>query len=151
MKTVFVICALAAAVNAHYQFPNLIANGQKTAAYQYVRQWTGYYSNGPVTDVSSVNIRCNVDAATKSAPGTMTVAAGSKVGFGVNTDISHVGVMEWYMAKVPEGHTAASWDGSGNVWFKIDEDHPTFSPTKWPSSGMYFLSEDLVLVNLLWS
>jgi hypothetical protein len=80
-----------------------------------------------------VDIRCNVGASTKSAPMTATVATGSKVGFGLNKAISHVGVMEWYMAKVPEGHTAATWDGSGEVWFKIHKDHPTFSPLKWPS------------------
>jgi hypothetical protein len=74
----------------------------------------------------------------------MTIAAGSKAVFATNQVITQVGVMEWYMAKVPAGHTAASWDGSGNVWFKIDEDHPTLSPLKWPSSGMYFPPRDLI-------
>ncbi|PMD34547.1 glycoside hydrolase family 61 protein [Hyaloscypha variabilis F] len=133
MKTAVVICALAAVASAHYTFPSLIANDETTAAWQYARQWTGYQSNGPVTDVSKIDIRCNVGASAKSAPSTMTVAAGSKIGFASNQPISHVGVMEWYMAKVPEGHTAATWDGSGEVWFKIDEDHPTFAPLKWPS------------------
>jgi hypothetical protein len=27
--------------------------------------------------------------------------------------------MLFYMAKVPSGKTAANWDGSGNVWFKV--------------------------------
>lgn len=80
----------------------------------------------------------NVDAATKSAAWKMTVAPGSKIWFVTNQVITQVGVMEWYMAKVPAGHTATPWDGSGNVWFKINEDHPTFSPLNWPSSGMYF-------------
>jgi len=137
MKTAVVICALAAVASAHYTFPSLIANDETTTAWQYARQWTGYQSNGPVTDVSKIDIRCNVGASAKSAPSTMTVAAGSKIGFASNQPISHVGVMEWYMAKVPEGHTAATWDGSGEVWFKIDEDHPTFAPLKWPSLSKY--------------
>lgn len=136
MKVTTVLFALATATSAHYTFPSLIANGETTDAWTYARQWTGYQSNGPVTNVASVDIRCNVGASTKSALMTMTVAAGSKVGFRLNQPISHVGVMEWYMAKVPEGHTAATWDGSGDVWFKIDEDHPTFSPLKWPSLSM---------------
>jgi len=139
MKTATVICALTAIANAHYTFPSLIANDETTAAWQYARQWTGYQSNGPVTDVSKIDIRCNVGASAKSAPSTMTVAAGSKIGFGSNQPISHVGVMEWYMAKVPAGHTAATWDGSGEVWFKIDEDHPTFAPLKWPSLSEFGL------------
>jgi hypothetical protein len=41
------------------------------------------------------------------------------------------------MAKVPEGKTAANWDGSGEVWFKIFEQGPTISggQLSWPSSG----------------
>jgi hypothetical protein len=142
MKATAFVLALSSLANAHYTFPALITNGATTTDWQYVRQWIGYYGNGPVTDVSSLNVRCNVDASNKSAPATMSVAAGSKVGFTVHTDISHVGVMEWYMAKVPVGKTAATWDGDGEVWFKIDEDHPTFGATLgWPSlsKSIHFL------------
>lgn len=138
MKLSIICSALAAAVNAHYTFPSLIANGVTTADWAYVRQWTGFQSNGPVTDVSSVNIRCNVGAQAKSAPQTMTVVAGSTVGFTAKADISHPGVMLWYMAKVPAGKTAATWDGSGEVWFKIYEDGPVFGRKRaltWPSMG----------------
>jgi hypothetical protein len=48
----------------------------------------------------------------------MTVAAGSKIGFASNTKITHIGAIEWYMTKVPEGHTVATWDGSGEVWLR---------------------------------
>jgi hypothetical protein len=54
----------------------------------------------------------------------MTVATGSNIGFGLNIKLTHIGVMEWYMVKVPEGHTAATWDRSVEVWFKIEKDHP---------------------------
>lgn len=41
------------------------------------------------------------------------------------------------MAKVPEGSTAAHWDGSGDVWFKIFEDQATCLGTDiaWPNTG----------------
>jgi hypothetical protein len=41
------------------------------------------------------------------------------------------------MAKVPEGKTAANWDGAGDVWFKIFSQGPSFSggQLSWPSSG----------------
>jgi len=137
MKVSIVCSALVAAVNAHYTFPALIANGATTTEWEYVRQWTGFQSNGPVTDVSSLNIRCNVGGSTKSAQ-TMTVAAGSTVGFTAKADISHPGPMLWYMAKAPAGQTAATWDGSGEVWFKIYQDGPNFGPKRaltWPSQG----------------
>ncbi len=135
MKVLHAVLALASVAKAHYVFPSLIANGEKTPEWAYVRQWTGYYSNGPVTDVSSVNIRCNVDAATKSAK-TMDVPAGSTLGFTAKASISHPGPMLFYLAKVPAGKTAADWDGSGSVWFKVYQDGPNFGTAlTWPSQG----------------
>ena len=49
----------------------------------------------------------------------MSVAAGSSVGFKANPNIFHPGPLQFYMAKVPTGQNAATWDGSGQVWFKI--------------------------------
>lgn len=68
----------------------------------------------------------------------MEVAAGSTVGFTAQSSISHPGTLQFYMAKVPSGQTADSWDGSGNVWFKIFEQGPTISggALSWPSQGM---------------
>ena len=42
-----------------------------------------------------------------------------------------------YMAKAPGN--PSDWDGSGNVWFKIDEWGPSFSygSISWPQLGMY--------------
>ncbi|CZR67518.1 related to cellulose binding protein CEL1 [Phialocephala subalpina] len=138
MKVSLPLAALAATAHAHYTFPALIANGATGAEWSAVRQWTGFQSNGPVTDVSSLSIRCNVGASTKSAPQTVSVAAGSTVGFTAKADISHPGPMLFYMAKVPAGQTAATWDGSGEVWFKIYQDGPNFGPKRaltWPSQG----------------
>jgi hypothetical protein len=53
------------------------------------------------------------------------------------SSISHPGPLQFYLAKVPEGKTAADWDGSGDVWFKIYSQGATFSggQMSWGSSG----------------
>ena len=45
--------------------------------------------------------------------------------------------MQFYMARVPSGQTAETWDGSGNVWFKIyaEDAVTTASSISWASSG----------------
>ncbi|EPE27705.1 fungal cellulose binding containing protein [Glarea lozoyensis ATCC 20868] len=121
MKVLTSLVVLVSAVKAHY--------------WKNVRQWTGYQSNGPVTSVSSLDIRCNVGASTKSVS-TIDVAAGSTLGFTAKSSISHPGPLLVYLAKVPEGKTAANWDGSGNVWFKIYEIGPKFGGSlSWPAMG----------------
>ncbi|KAK6860788.1 fungal cellulose binding domain-containing protein [Apiospora arundinis] len=139
MKAVAVILlALASAVHGHYKFPRLIANGATTQDWQYVRKTTNYQSNGPVTDVSSTQLRCYQLAPGNEGAQTMSVAAGAKVGFVADASISHPGTLQFYMAKVPAGQTAASFDGSGAVWFKIFSQGPNISPSglTWPSQGL---------------
>ncbi|KAH8676684.1 fungal cellulose binding domain-containing protein, partial [Tricladium varicosporioides] len=100
-----------------------------------VRQWTGYQSNGPVTDVTKLDIRCNVGASSKSVS-TIDVAAGSTLGFSAKSSITHPGPLQVYMAKVPAGQTAATWDGAGDVWFKIYAVGPKFGTSlTWPAQG----------------
>jgi len=43
--------------------------------------------------------------------------------------------MQFYLAKVPAGQTAATWDGAGNVWFKIFQEEAivTSSSISWAS------------------
>ena len=55
--------------------------------------------------------------------------------------ISHVGPVMVYMAKAPGN--PSDWDGSGNVWFKIDEWGPSFSygSISWPQLGTVPISE----------
>ncbi|KAN0119943.1 glycoside hydrolase family 61 protein [Hyaloscypha variabilis] len=121
----------APAPEPHYTFPNIIG----TAAWADVRQWTGYEGNGPVLDVSSTDIRCNKNGDKNFAKGTTTIAAGSTTGFNANQAIFHYGPALAYLAKVPDGKTAATWDGSGQAWFKIYEEHPTVANNalQWPS------------------
>jgi hypothetical protein len=90
--------------------------------------------------VTSNQIRCYELSPGTGAQGTYEVAAGSTLGFTAQSSVSHPGPLQFYMAKVPEGKTAASWDGSGNVWFKIFEQGPNISggQLSWPSAGKYF-------------
>lgn len=109
-----------------------------TGQWQYVRQTANYQSNGPVTDVTSSAIRCYENPG-RAAAATTTVAAGSTVGFTVGgaASISHPGTLQFYMAKVPSGQTAATFDGSGAVWFKIFSQGPVIAngALSWPSLG----------------
>ncbi|KAF8610278.1 hypothetical protein BDV93DRAFT_550115 [Ceratobasidium sp. AG-I] len=110
-----IVAAAATQVAAHYRWTSLIANGATSGAYVNVRQNTNY--NSPVTDVSSTDFTCNAGGRSAGATTTATVAAGSTIGFALDQAIYHVGVINIYMAKAPS--TAASFDGSGNVWFKV--------------------------------
>ncbi|KAK6539148.1 hypothetical protein TWF694_009392 [Orbilia ellipsospora] len=65
-------------------------------------------------------------------PGTITVKAGDDIGFVVAGRIIHEGPLLWYMARAPTGKTAASMDGSGPIWFKINETHPFIRTTPAP-------------------
>lgn len=100
------------------------------------------YIDNPVVDVTSTNIRCNVGGNTLFAPATMSVAAGSNVGFTADPPIYHPGPLQVYMAKAPSGKTAANWDGSGSVWFKINELGPKFGgqALTWPTDSMRLIS-----------
>lgn len=105
--------SLAGLAKAHYTFPSLIINGAVTPAWQYVRQ-TGthvprfpsasrsdapafvffqdnHYSNAPVTDVTTSQIRC-YESSTASTTSTVTVAAGSTIGFSASQAVYHPGV-----------------------------------------------------------
>ncbi|KAI4870876.1 glycoside hydrolase family 61 protein [Hypoxylon rubiginosum] len=134
MKAVAAFALLAAGAQAapHYTFPNLAG----TSAWSSVRQTANFQSNGPVTDVNSDAIRCYQRAA-GGAPDTTQVQAGGKVSWVAAPNIYHPGALSAYMAKVPSGQTAAAFDGSGKVWFKVYQDMPTASGGQytWPSNG----------------
>lgn len=156
MKLTAAVLALAATVQAHCTyskhhspslscqdwaledtFPALVSGNSATDKWQYVRKTTNYQSNGPVTDVTSSQIRCYQLAPGNEGAQTATVAAGSTVGFTADASVSHPGTLQFYMAKVPSGKTAATWDGDGAVWFKIFSQGPTIAASglTWPSQG----------------
>ncbi|KAF3931372.1 Endoglucanase-4 [Dactylellina cionopaga] len=126
--------------SAHYTFPGLIFNGQTSSDYQYVRLTTNHYSSSPVTDVTSTQMTCYVDAS-NPVTSTASVNAGDTIGFTASPNVYHPGPLLFYMAKVPDGQTTASFDGSGAVWFKIYQNDATItsSSISWPS-GMTTVS-----------
>ncbi|KDQ08631.1 glycoside hydrolase family 61 protein [Botryobasidium botryosum FD-172 SS1] len=87
-------------------------------------------NNNPVQDVSSTNVRCNVNGGSGSGVATVPVKAGDKLGFewrngpltngpcGNVIDPQHKGPLIVYMSKV---NSAATADGSAG-WFKIYQD-----------------------------
>jgi len=125
-SAVLSLLAIASTASAHYTFPELIIGGKGTGQWTNVRKTANYQSNGPVTDVSSSAIRC-YELAPGTASQTATVNAGDTIGFTAVTSISHPGPLQFYMAKVPAGKTAATFDGSGAVWFKTYSQGATFS------------------------
>lgn len=130
--TAFALFVAGAQAAPHYTFPNLAG----TSAWSSVRQTANFQSNGPVTDVNSEAIRC-YQRAPGGAPDTTQVKAGGQITWVANPNIYHPGALSAYMAKVPSGMTAADFDGSGNVWFKVYQDMPTSSGGQytWPSNG----------------
>ncbi|KAL4260084.1 Lytic polysaccharide monooxygenase AA9 [Pleurotus pulmonarius] len=131
-----VVTFTATGVFAHYRFDALIVGSTTTAPYQYVRQNTNY--NSPITDVTSMDFRCNAGGlASAAATQTVTAAAGSTVGFALDQAIFHPGPINVYMAKAPGN--AASFDGSGNVWFKVYEIRPVTNggtSITWPADNI---------------
>ncbi|KAF2271080.1 hypothetical protein CC78DRAFT_563643 [Lojkania enalia] len=126
LSTTLSLSLAAEAVNAavlqprHYTFPSISG----TADWAAVRQTVNYQTNAGLSDVMSPQIRCYTSG-NKVAAQIQSVAAGSSVSFKANPNIFHPGPLQFYMAKVPAGQTAATWDGSGNVWFKIYAEQAT--------------------------
>jgi len=108
-----------------------------------VRKTKSWQNNGFVGDVKSTDIRCNELTPGTGASMTVNVTAGQSVAFQANPDIYHPGPLAFYMAKVPPGKTAATFDGAGAVWFKIFQEQPKFgAQLSWTSNGMFSSRED---------
>ncbi|KAH8669720.1 glycosyl hydrolase family 61-domain-containing protein [Tricladium varicosporioides] len=138
VSVLFGAAALASQASAHYIFQQFTYGGTKFPVYQYIRQNTNM--NSPVTDLTSTDLRCNVGGLTGGSTQTITVKAGDS--FTITSDIAvyHNGPVSIYMAKVPAGQTAASFDGSGSVWFKTLDLGPTFDSSGnavWPLAQTY--------------
>ncbi|KAF5335743.1 hypothetical protein D9611_009646 [Ephemerocybe angulata] len=128
LLTLACIAAATQAVTAHYIWSTLVTGGTQSKAA--VRQ---PLNNSPVQSVTSGDVTCNVSPS--PATETVTVTAGSSIGFILDNTIYHQGPAAIYLGQVPSGSTAASWDGSGANWFKIAEFGATFNPFKFQVEG----------------
>ncbi|KAF5370983.1 hypothetical protein D9615_010003 [Tricholomella constricta] len=118
-STLLGLAVVAQSVSGHYIFNTLIAGDQTSAAAVRKPQ-----NNSPVGSVTSTDMRCNINPFPAST--TVTVAAGSTIGFKLDAAIFHQGPAAMYLGKAPG--SAASWDGSGANWFKIAEWGAHFNP-----------------------
>ena len=91
-------------------------NGTTTSAWVNVRKTDNYNTQAPVTDVTSLDLRC-YDTQTQATAETITVAAGTQMGIMSDGTIYHPGVVNVYMAKAPGD--VDGWAGDGDVWFKV--------------------------------
>ncbi|EJD44215.1 hypothetical protein AURDEDRAFT_137469 [Auricularia subglabra TFB-10046 SS5] len=132
--TLVAFAALAQSVYAHYIWTTLIAGSTTSTAA--VRQ---PLNNSPVESVSGSSFLCNTIAT--PATQTVSVAAGSTIGFKLDNNLYHLGPAAIYLGKVPSGQTAASWNGSGANWFKIAEWGATYPNGR--NSAMSFADYNL--------
>ncbi|KAG4030020.1 hypothetical protein MFRU_013g00440 [Monilinia fructicola] len=110
-------------VSAHYIFQSFTYKNIQYPPYGYIRVNDNY--NSPITDLASNDLRCNSGGGTGSGTQTITVKAGDSFSFTGDIQVYHQGPLSIYMAKAPS--TAAAFDGSGQVWFKILDIGPTFT------------------------
>ncbi|KAI0792333.1 glycoside hydrolase family 61 protein D [Abortiporus biennis] len=144
MKAFFATVLAALSVQivvAHYTIPDFINEGAISADWVYIRETANHYSNGPVTSVTDPEFRCyELDLQnTAGQTQTATVTAGSTVGFQANGPIYHPGYLDVYMSKAdPAANSPEA--GTGQTWFKVWEDAPTFSSSTrqltFPSTTM---------------
>lgn len=129
--------ASALAVNSvagHYIFQQFTAGGTKYPAWKYIRRNSNpaWLQNGPVTDLSSPDLRCNVGGEVSNGTETITMKAGDQFTFTLDTAVYHAGPVSLYMSKAPGA--VADYDGSGQ-WFKIFDWGP--SGSSWPLRGEF--------------
>ncbi|KAI1130115.1 glycoside hydrolase [Nemania abortiva] len=138
MKFLTSLMLAATAVQAHYTFPKLVVNGKAEAAdWSVTRLTKNAQSKQGIENAMSADIRCYQS---KNAADVSTVPAGATIHYISTQQVNHPGPTQYYLAKVPAGQTAATWDGSGAVWFKIFTTMPTMDKNKqltWPGQNEY--------------
>ncbi|KZT30032.1 lytic polysaccharide monooxygenase [Neolentinus lepideus HHB14362 ss-1] len=96
-------------------------------------------NNGPVTDVTLLDIQCNGSGGSGSSPAPLvaSIAAGGKIAFHWTAwPSSHVGPVITYLGKVPSGTDITSYEptGSNVIWFKIDQ--AGYSNGEWAATDV---------------
>jgi len=129
--------------------------------------------NGPVEDLTSIDVQCNGwsaggQAGSAPAPVFATVAAGATVSLNWTTwpSDSHKGPLITYMAKAPSDITKWS-PGSSAVWFKVHQDGYsnglwasdrllsnkgiyTFTIPKSLQAGQYLIRHEILALHSAW-
>ncbi|KEP49573.1 glycoside hydrolase family 61 protein [Rhizoctonia solani 123E] len=102
--------------------------------------------NGPVEDVTSIDIQCNKGATPAAL--VATVAAGSKVDLHwTDWPKSHFGPSLTYLAKAPSDTNITQWSpGTDKVWFKIDE--AGLDNGKWAATDVLLAQKNVWTVTI---
>ncbi|KAK4640027.1 hypothetical protein QC761_611470 [Podospora bellae-mahoneyi] len=139
MKILSVFLLTAVAVEGHYTFPRLVVNGKtvEDRDWLFTRQTKNAQSKSGIENPSSGDIRCY---SSTTAPQIATVPAGASVNYISTQQINHPGPTQYYLARVPVGSSAKTWDGSGSVWWKFASTMPYYDANKqlvWPAQNTY--------------
>ncbi|KAL2174404.1 glycoside hydrolase family 61 protein [Thermothelomyces heterothallicus CBS 202.75] len=136
------LAATAVAVQAHF------VNGKpEESDWSATRMTKNAQSKQGVENPTSGDIRCYTS---QTAANVVTVPAGSTIHYISTQQINHPGPTQYYLAKVPPGSSAKTFDGSGTVWFKISTTMPTVDSNKqmfWPGQNTYETSNTTVPAN----
>ncbi|KAM0334008.1 hypothetical protein ACHAQA_001028 [Verticillium albo-atrum] len=121
-------------VSGHYIFQQFAVGSTKYGVYEGVRKNTN--QNHPVTDLASVDLRCNVGGASGADTSVIDVKPGDTFSFTLDTAVYHQGPISFYLSKAPS--SVKTYDGSGK-WLKFKDFGPTFSngQASWPLSQTY--------------
>ncbi|KAJ4290479.1 hypothetical protein N0V90_010696 [Kalmusia sp. IMI 367209] len=115
LRFLVTVPTIVATANAHWTYDRIIVNGEVIGEpWQYVRQHTN--GNNFLSDVTSIDMRCNIDALSGVNTSTYSVTAGDILGFAVKDTFGHPGPQQVYISKAPED--VKNYDGSGD-WAKI--------------------------------
>lgn len=142
MKSIIHLAAAAAfavhSVAGHYIFQQFSAGSTKYPAWKYIRRNSNpaWLQNGPVTDLASNDLRCNVGGGVSNGTETITMQAGGEFTFTLDTAVYHAGPVSLYMSRAPGA--VAEYDGSG-PWFKILDWGP--SGSSWPLRSKFSIDD----------
>ncbi|KAF2734664.1 glycoside hydrolase family 61 protein [Polyplosphaeria fusca] len=139
MKFLAGLALAVAAAQAHYTFPDLIVNGKPAQSKDWgvTRMTKNAQSKQGIENPTASDIRCY---SSQSAGSIAEVPAGATIHYISTQQVNHPGPTQYYLAKVPSGGSASSWDGSGAVWFKIATTMPTYDARQqltWPGQNEY--------------
>ncbi|KAL1743524.1 glycoside hydrolase family 61 protein [Schizophyllum fasciatum] len=142
-SSLLAIAPLATSALAHYTLPILVVDGQPSGEWINIRRTNNFNTQAPITDVSSPDFTCYTTE-TQATAETAEVVAGSSVSINANGPMYHAGVVNVYMADA--GEDAASYDGSGQKWFKVYEisaETDGGSTISWPGSNITTVTFDI--------
>lgn len=114
-RTLAAVTAFASLSHAHWTYDRIIVNGEVIGEpWQYVRQ----HSNGNnfLSDVTSNDMRCNINGSSGVNTSTYPVNAGDTLGFTIKDTFGHPGPQQVYISQAPGD--VKDYDGAGD-WAKI--------------------------------